>query len=432
MTPLWFMIARRRPRCAGSTRSSSSASVRRRLGHRRARRLATVIANYVGLIALVIYIYVRDLPLRLRGRELPISFPTAPCSATMIKKGLPMGLQMIVISSSALATIGLVNREGVDTTAAFGVAMQLWTYIQMPAMALGAGVSAMAAQNIGAGKWDRVGAITRVADRLQSAHHRGARRRCSALADRAALALFLGGDSPAVPIAQHIQLLATWSFLLFGVTMVIFGTVRANGAVIGAADHPRHRPVPGAARLRARRLSLARRGCALAQLPGRLVRQHGDGDRLLPARRLAQGADAWRRPRRRSWSRKREADGEPGGRINPVGLSRSHRPCRRGSTGIWCWSAGRSSRYRRSSAGSALRAARTRSSRDWPGCRARRSRRCRRFVPIVEEIDPGARRIGVGAAGRQARRRGEHRRRILVLVEHVVAVADEVLPPPVV
>ena len=33
---------------------------------------------------------------------------------------------------------------------------QLWTYIQMPAMAIGAAVQRMAAQNIGAGKWDRV------------------------------------------------------------------------------------------------------------------------------------------------------------------------------------------------------------------------------------------------------------------------------------
>ena len=38
-------------------------------------------------------------------------------------------------------------------------------------------------------------------------------------------------DSPALPIARHIQLLATWNFLLFGVTMVLFATVRANGAV---------------------------------------------------------------------------------------------------------------------------------------------------------------------------------------------------------
>jgi len=51
------------------------------------------------------------------------------------------------------------------------------------------------------------------------------------LADRAVLALFMGGHSPALPIAQHIHLVATWNFLLFGVMMVLFATVRANGAV---------------------------------------------------------------------------------------------------------------------------------------------------------------------------------------------------------
>jgi Na+-driven multidrug efflux pump len=143
-----------------------------------------------------------------------------------------MGLQMIVISASALTLVGLVNREGVHTTAAFGVAMQLWGYLQMPAMALGAAVSAMAAQNIGAGRWDRVSAITKAG----VGYHfllTGILVALLAVADHAALALFLGADSPALPIARHIQLLATWSFLLFGVTLVIFGTVRANGAVVG-------------------------------------------------------------------------------------------------------------------------------------------------------------------------------------------------------
>jgi len=58
--------------------------------------------------------------LRLRGRELCYLLPSRAILKTLVVKGLPMGLQMIVISSSALATIGLVNREGVDTTAAFG------------------------------------------------------------------------------------------------------------------------------------------------------------------------------------------------------------------------------------------------------------------------------------------------------------------------
>ena len=74
---------------------------------------------------------------------------------------MPIGAQMIVIAVAGLTMFGLVNREGVDTSAAFGVTLQLWAYIQMPAMAIGAAVSAMAAQNIGANRWDRVNAIAR-------------------------------------------------------------------------------------------------------------------------------------------------------------------------------------------------------------------------------------------------------------------------------
>jgi len=193
---------------------------------------ATLIANLVSLLAMITYIYARDLPLRLKGRELKYLVCNRAILRTIIVKGVPMGLQMIVISASALALIGLVNREGVDTTAAFGVAMQLWAYLQMPAMSLGAAVSAMAAQNIGAGKWDRVSSITRSAI-VFTVLITGVLVVLLAVADRPALALFLGGHSPALPIARHIQILATWSFLLMGVTLVLFGTVRANGAVIG-------------------------------------------------------------------------------------------------------------------------------------------------------------------------------------------------------
>ena len=231
LTPLWFMIL--------AVVLDSGLNPVFILGLGPAPRMgisgaatATVIANYVSLIGMLIFIYARDLPLRLRGRELGYLIPDRAILKTVILKGLPMGLQMIVISSSMLALLGLVNREGVDTAAAFGVAMQLWTYLQMPAMALGAAVSAMVAQNIGAGQWPRVSTITR-SGVIFAVAITGVLVVLLAIADRPALALFLGGSSPALPIARHIQLLATWSFLLFGVTLVLFGTVRANGAVIG-------------------------------------------------------------------------------------------------------------------------------------------------------------------------------------------------------
>ena len=44
--------------------------------------------------------------------------------------------------------------------------------------------------------------------------------------------LFLGADGAALPIAAHVQRVATWGFVAFGVAFVLFGTVRANGQVV--------------------------------------------------------------------------------------------------------------------------------------------------------------------------------------------------------
>ena len=192
---------------------------------------AMAVANYTSLTAMLAYIYLSGHPLRLAGDDLRLLRPAPHVLRLMVAKGLPIGLQMVVVSSAMLTMMTLVNREGVDTTAAFGAMQQLWTYVQMPAMALGAAVSAMAAQNIGAGRWDRVAKITR-AGIMFNFLLTGGLVLVLLLADRAALGLFLGDGSPAIAIGQHIGRLATWGFVAFGITMVLFGTIRANGQVI--------------------------------------------------------------------------------------------------------------------------------------------------------------------------------------------------------
>jgi putative MATE family efflux protein len=191
---------------------------------------ATAFASYATMIGLLIHIYVRDLPVRLRGAELRYLIPDFALLRIIVAKGVPMMIQMFVLSFSALVMIGLINREGVITTAAYGVTSTLWTYISMPAMAVGTAVSAMVAQNIGADRWDRVARITR-SGVLFSLSVTTSMVVLLALVDTYALGLFLAPDSPAMPVARHIQLLATWSFIMFGVTFTLFGTVRANGAV---------------------------------------------------------------------------------------------------------------------------------------------------------------------------------------------------------
>lgn len=192
--------------------------------------VATLIASYIAAFGLLATVYVRDLPIRLRGHEVAYLLPSWPLVRTIVAKGLPMGAQMLVVSVAALTMTGLVNQYGVDTAAAYGVSMQLWGYIQMPALAVGAAVSSMAAQNIGAGLWDRVDRIT-LWGVVFGALLTSTMVVLIIAFDRPVMAVFLGGASPALPIARHIQVLASWNFIVFGVTMVLFSAVRANGAV---------------------------------------------------------------------------------------------------------------------------------------------------------------------------------------------------------
>jgi putative MATE family efflux protein len=192
--------------------------------------ISTIIASLVSFAAMLVYVYAKDLPLRLRGPELAYLKPSREELGFILTKGVPMGAQMLVMSAAGVIIVGLVNREGLLMTAAYAAAMQLFTYIQMPAMAIGGAVSAMAAQFIGARKWDGLDTITRAGVIVNFAMT-GLLTALLLVFDRAALVLFLGPDSDAVPLARHISLIAVWSFMLFGVTMVFTATMRAGGAV---------------------------------------------------------------------------------------------------------------------------------------------------------------------------------------------------------
>ena len=192
--------------------------------------LATLIANAVSLGALLTYLYRSRHPLCLRGNELSyLKFDTA-IVATLLKKGLPMGLHLVLISANAVAVISLVNRFGTDTTAAYGAVWQLWNYLQMPAFAIGAAVSSLAAQNVGAQRWDRVSRIAHTG-LLSHLVLTGTLVLILLLLNRQALSLFLAPGA-ALSIADHINQTSAWSFIFYGIAMVLYGVVRSTGAVI--------------------------------------------------------------------------------------------------------------------------------------------------------------------------------------------------------
>lgn len=192
--------------------------------------LATLIANGTSLVALIVFLYRRQHPLCLRGAELAYLKLDRTIVGTLIRKGLPMGLQLVVISANAVAMISLVNRYGTDTTAAYGAAWQLWNYLQMPALAIGAAVSSMAAQNVGAGRWDRVNSIASAG----VAFHcivTGSLVLALVGLNKIALSMFLPSGA-ALDVAGHINVTSAWSFVFFGISMVLFGVVRSTGAVV--------------------------------------------------------------------------------------------------------------------------------------------------------------------------------------------------------
>jgi Na+-driven multidrug efflux pump len=89
----------------------------------------------------------------------------------------------------------------------------------------------MAAQNVGAGLWSRVDAVARTgiaANFLMT----GLLIALLIGFDRWTLALFLPEGSATLDIARHLNHIAIWSFLLFGVSFVVSGVVRSTGAVI--------------------------------------------------------------------------------------------------------------------------------------------------------------------------------------------------------
>ena len=100
----------------------------------------------------------------------------------------------------------------------------------MPAMAIGAAASSMAAQNVGAGHWDRV-EKSALAGVLINVALTGSLVALLYMIDPLVVGIFLPGQAGAIATAEHINSIASWSFILFGVTFVLFGVVRATGAV---------------------------------------------------------------------------------------------------------------------------------------------------------------------------------------------------------
>lgn len=100
----------------------------------------------------------------------------------------------------------------------------------MPTMAIGASVSSMAAQNVGAGRWDRVDQIAR-SGVVSGLIITGLIALVLYMFNDAVLSILLPAHSPAIPLARHINTTVLWGFVLFSISFSLTGVVRSTGAV---------------------------------------------------------------------------------------------------------------------------------------------------------------------------------------------------------
>lgn len=115
--------------------------------------IATDIAQIASCVAGVIYMMKKYPLFRWKLKEFTFEWPLAKLT---LQRGFPMALQQLIVSVGFVFIQRAVNSYGEAMTASYSVAQKIETYMTLPANALMTTQSTYTAQNIGAGKPDRV------------------------------------------------------------------------------------------------------------------------------------------------------------------------------------------------------------------------------------------------------------------------------------
>ena len=193
--------------------------------------LAHLLANGLALGLLVAYVYWQRSPIALHGDDLRHLQPDPMLLVLLVKRGLPLAAESIIVQGAYFVLLSMVNAYGAATAAAYAASAQLWAYVQLPSNALAAAMSAMAAMNIGAGRWDRVNLIALRGCLLSFGIATAATLLMLALGTLP-IRLFVPADPVVLAMAWQINLIVLWGWIALSVTMGLFAIMRANGAML--------------------------------------------------------------------------------------------------------------------------------------------------------------------------------------------------------
>lgn len=114
--------------------------------------VATVISQAVSMILCIIYLKTNNFIFDFSKEALKIDKKQL---GMILKIGIPSSVQNVATSASFLFLTALVNTIGYEASAAVGAVGKLNGFAILPAVAMSNAISAMAAQNLGAGRIDR-------------------------------------------------------------------------------------------------------------------------------------------------------------------------------------------------------------------------------------------------------------------------------------
>jgi putative MATE family efflux protein len=191
---------------------------------------ASIVSFLVALVWLFFYMRRRKHPLAPDAvliRHLRIDWKLL---RSVLKIGIPSGVQLILVSVAEIAVLALVNSFGSDATAAYGTVNMVVNYVQFPAISIAITTSILGAQAIGAGRQATLGVITRTGIMLSLMITGGLVAICY-LFSRTLIGFFITSD-PVIELAQTLLHIVLWGYIIFGVSSVLAGVMRASGTVL--------------------------------------------------------------------------------------------------------------------------------------------------------------------------------------------------------
>ena len=191
--------------------------------------LATVLAQTVSGLLCLVYINRKVPILKLSRKDLVFD---RKLFATSMRVGLPMAVQQSVLGLSGLAVQGLVNSFGYVTLTAFGAATRIDQIATAFILSIGMSTTTFTGQNVGAGRFDRVGKGLRASLVLMVLI-------CLAISavvlvfGESLIAVFVGSGETAI-LQQGAEYLhvVSYFYAVFGLMFCMNGVLRGSGDVM--------------------------------------------------------------------------------------------------------------------------------------------------------------------------------------------------------